>query len=344
KTLAVKAAADAGDYSLCIRGMDFAIENAAVLDDDKDTEELLNECILNVNKSQAADENEISSRLCTIFKTYSSREVKINVLSKFSKFPSPAAVSIVNSFISESIQKATPVNDAVRNSMTFLKANGNNTSFRLLFVADIINVWPEEKKLLSETWGPLANNSGTEILQLLSGASNSEKLSILEAVRKNLYVSKKIRGEVAENALSQAIYNVDDSSRTVIDLQLSALQAIADARWTQASELVTSYFLIARNEYEQGWINAEEFSSVISSSVKVASSKTGEVLSGYLDALNGNMEAKNVPEKAVVLSVINALGGLGDKTAFDSLLYVTYLDYPEEVTIAARNALAKLKW
>ena len=45
-----------------------------------------------------------------------------------------------------------------------------------------------------------------------------------------------------------------------------------------------------------------------------------------------------------MLSLINSLGEMGDKAAFDSLLYATYLDYPEEVIAAAKNALAKLKW
>jgi hypothetical protein len=64
----------------------------------------------------------------------------------------------------------------------------------------------------------------------------------------------------------------------------------------------------------------------------------------YLDSLNKEMEKGTVPSKQVVLAVITALGGLGDKTAFDYLLYVTYLEYPEEVIAAARDALAKLKW
>jgi hypothetical protein len=46
----------------------------------------------------------------------------------------------------------------------------------------------------------------------------------------------------------------------------------------------------------------------------------------------------------VLLAVIESLGALGDKAAFDNLLYVTYLPYPETITTAARTALAGLKW
>ena len=77
---------------------------------------------------------------------------------------------------------------------------------------------------------------------------------------------------------------------------------------------------------------------------QVSCPDTGRFLSHYLDSLNNDMKSGAVPEEAVVLSVIKALGGLGDKAAFDYLLSVTYLDYPSDVTDAARLALAKLKW
>ena len=46
----------------------------------------------------------------------------------------------------------------------------------------------------------------------------------------------------------------------------------------------------------------------------------------------------------VVEAVIKTLGAIGNKSAFDSLLGVTYLNYPESVLSAAREALAGLKW
>ena len=45
-----------------------------------------------------------------------------------------------------------------------------------------------------------------------------------------------------------------------------------------------------------------------------------------------------------MLSVITALRKLGDKTAFDYLLYVEYLNYSETVKQASRNAIEELKW
>jgi len=126
--------------------------------------------------------------------------------------------------------------------------------------------------------------------------------------------------------------------------QLSLPEHWLMPNWTRGATLVYSYFPVAKNEYENGLLSVDQFAQVITCTGVVASSETDQILSLYLDSLNKSMEKNMIPETKIVLAVINALGGLGDKTAFDYLLYVTYLEYPEEVISAARNALAKLKW
>ena len=64
----------------------------------------------------------------------------------------------------------------------------------------------------------------------------------------------------------------------------------------------------------------------------------------YLVELNVQLEYNKSVAQNVVLAVINSLGAIGDKQAFDSLLSVTYLNYPEPVLSAARQALAGLRW
>ena len=64
----------------------------------------------------------------------------------------------------------------------------------------------------------------------------------------------------------------------------------------------------------------------------------------FLEEMNEMTENEREVSPAIVIAVINTLGAIGDKTAFDSLLAVTYIDYPEAILSAARNALAGLKW
>ncbi|MCR5218434.1 hypothetical protein [Treponema sp.] len=341
KITAVKESARIGDYSLNVKAMDFCLEYNKLLSQEEGFKSLLLEALTSISSSYPED---VSGRLCRIFKEIQDVEVRLAVLDRFNDYSSANSVSLVNSYLSEQIRNNSPSDEIILKSVKYLQSNGNVTSFRLIFVADILGIWEENTEALSQAWGPLANNSENEMLQVFQSSDFNQKLLILRAVQKNPYVSKKIRSEIAENALSEAIYNIGETSDVIIELQKESLRVIADCQWTRAASLATDYFSVARKEYENGHMTAEDFAAVITDIAAIASDETGHVLSEYLDFLNKSKEFSNAPVEAVVLSVINALGGLGDKTAFDYLLYVTYLDYSPEVITAARNALAKLKW
>ncbi len=125
---------------------------------------------------------------------------------------------------------------------------------------------------------------------------------------------------------------------------MRSVSLAADCRWTRCARDIAGFFPVASKSYGWGVLGTDEFCSLIRDMAQVSCPDTGRYLSQYLDSLNKGMESGLVPEEAVVLSVIKALGGLGDKAAFDYLLYATYLNYPRDVTDEARLALAKLKW
>ncbi len=76
----------------------------------------------------------------------------------------------------------------------------------------------------------------------------------------------------------------------------------------------------------------------------MATSAAAQTLSIYLGLLNSETEQTGTYNEQIMLAVIKSLGDLGDKTAFDYLLYVGYLNYPETIISASRDALARLKW
>ncbi len=347
KTLAVKKAGENGDVTLALTSIDFALENYELTGEDKELINLLRTSVEVLTKNKGLNESQISSKLGKIFTTYKDSSLRIATLEALSEYPSSNSVSILNAFVSEKIQKNEPMDEVLENAIKCLSYVGNKTSFNLLFLADILEIWQGSSELLESAFGPLASSSENEILNILSKVTVDLKLKVLEIVTKNKQISENVKGEVAQNALSDAIYSIGNSaeySEQDVKLQLAALEVVAKTKWTRASNLATEYFSIAANEYAHDVITTEEFTKVIQNVASVATSDTGRKLSSYLEELNKRMEAGNPPEDAVVLAVINALGGLGDKAAFDYLLYVTYLDYPQTITTAARNALAKLKW
>jgi hypothetical protein len=46
----------------------------------------------------------------------------------------------------------------------------------------------------------------------------------------------------------------------------------------------------------------------------------------------------------ITLATIQSLGLIGDRIAFDHLLQVSFLPYPENIQAAARDAINNLKW
>lgn len=359
KQIAVKQAALMGDYKLAYDALNFCLSSKQILENDKDLENLVLESLnvlsqidfSNTNFSEKDGNLSFSSVFSAIFNNFDSDEIRTKILVLFKENPSVANVSLVNNFVSENMQTASEMTLALLEAIKGLEFYGNNTSFRLLFIADILEVWPEYDEILENSYGSLSIYSENEILHILSSVPVEKKILILEKLNKNSKISQKIRGEVAENALSQSINYIggnlnteSEFSQEDLHLQKLALDTISLTKWTRASELANEYFEIAKNQYELKNISAESFSQIIKDISSVATSKTDKILSEYLDFLNKSAE-QNLPlDMNVVLSVINALGDLGNKAAFDYLLYVTYLDYPEEVTTAARNALAKLKW
>ncbi|MDE6069147.1 MAG: hypothetical protein K2F89_09405, partial [Treponemataceae bacterium] len=134
------------------------------------------------------------------------------------------------------------------------------------------------------------------------------------------------------------------NSRDLASFQLECAKVLADNQWTRAAELGEKYFGAAKTAFERGFLDERQFASAIKCVESISSRKSVKIFTDYMTQMNRAQEEKEFPSKTVALAIIDALGSLGDKSAFDCLLYVTYLDYPEEVTSAARNALTRLKW
>src|SRR5574344_208968 len=345
KTQAVIDAGDQGDVSLSIKAIDFAIQEHDVLGDDPDLVSLLQSAIQTIGidpqKGQVAG---LSEKLAEVFKTFKSDTIRVAALDRISLFPSTESIALINSYISNCAIQKTAMTPVLLKAINTLGRIGNGSSFSLLFAIVLDGIWQDYSSQIEFALGFLANRSEKEILSVYSTATSDKKLKIVQIIGKNENIVQNIKGDVAQNALAESITNTGNITTDQIDVQVISVQAIADAHWTRAASLVTDFLKIAKNEYETGLLTEEQFSQIILNAGTVASTDTCSVLSSYLDSLNKNMEKGNAPSRQVILAVIKALGGLGDKTAFDYLLYVTYLEYPEDVISAARDALAKLKW
>ena len=357
KVQAVKEAAASSDNIFIGEALDFAVATHDEIGDDKELDQLLESSVRSLDiKVLPPDKKEKASRnLGKAFQTFSSRSVRSCILDSFAAGLSPVNLETVNSFVAARAQdeEDNPGKDTmdslVEKSLGILQKHGNRVSFNIMFIADLMDVWSSHRELLEASFAPLAASAENEILKIADSAGVPQRLKILSIIGSNAGISKKIKGKVAEKLLSDQITSARDdkgvfASKEDALLYAQSVSLAASCRWTRSAQDIADSFAIASKSYAWGLLDTDRFCTLIADMAQVSCPDTGRFLSHYLDSLNNDMKSGAVPEEAVVLSVIKALGGLGDKAAFDYLLSVTYLDYPSDVTDAARLALAKLKW
>ncbi len=357
KIQAVRDAASSSDNIFIGKAIDFALSTHDEIGDDADLDLLMETSIrlLDMKVLPPDKRDKASLNLGRAFRSFSSTSVRLAILDAFSSGISPENLELVNSFVANRAQTeadrpgAATLDELTKKSLRIMKRYGNRVSFNILFIADLMDVWVEHKDLLEDSFAPLASSAENEILKIADSSNVEQRLKILDIIASNKVISKKIKGKVAEKLLLDEILSARDNndvfpSKEDALLYVKSISLAAECRWTRASQTIADSFVLASKSYAWGLIDTERFCTLISDMALVSCPDTGRFLSHYLDSLNKDMESGAIPEEAVLLSVIKALGGLGDKTAFDYLLYATYLDYPSDVTDAARLALAQLKW
>ncbi|MBD5425998.1 MAG: hypothetical protein HDR38_00335 [Treponema sp.] len=348
KTAAIREATGSDIALLSQAGLDFVILNKPFLGNDRELSALAAASVL-VSPVAAITQRQadsLSDKLTHIFSLYDDETVRIVVLEKLVplsvQYRSEKAVALVNGYL-----RAAAENETTKAAVAAAGAIGDSATFGIIYDAWKTGRWPSLAAETDAALIGLSERSIADVVQAISVADVRETYAFFTLLTGDEKKSPNFRAEIAENALSKAIYTTEDLSGSMedtISLQTAAVKVIAESHWVRASQLVIRYFSLAREEYEANVLGESMFTDVIVCMSQLASPDTAQTLSAYLADLNRHAESNDMPAKPVVLAVISALGALGDKTAFDNLLYVTYLPYPPDVIAAARSALAKLKW
>ncbi len=341
---------DAESSMLPLMAVDYVIEYVPILGTDLD---FLKLTYAAVNTMGTPPGKQAVPRLNKLFRLFSDDALRTAILEKLSYYvehepqETGASITLANAFLTESLKPSVTVGQAQLAAIKMLGKAGSQSSFSILFSYILRGQNAQLSTAAEQSLNTLLPNGMQNIIRILAVNPSSEKIQILKLINKNAELTDTFKAEVATKALEKTIYNTEDISwvdQELIQLHLEALQMLSNLSWTKAAEAVMQLFLLARKEYESGCLSEKQFVSVIEQTAQLAADQAAPVLTAYLNALNKETEEKGLRSESVVLAVINALGALGDKTAFDYLLYVTYLSYPETVIEAARSALAGLKW
>jgi hypothetical protein len=337
------------DNDLLYLSLQFCTESRSVL---KDSPELLSLVI----KTLSSLENEVPSnfmpQLLKVYEIFPEKDVAIvlfHVLSR-TQLTDASIVQSMYSIVKEETQKhfSQRSNELLIASITALGSVRDNNLFNNLFPCLLLDLDSDVYSLLFSILSKNIQYYKADSIKVISGNNIVEKRLVFDLAEKSIESDDFFKAEIAENTLSSTINsseNASDTSRDVINLQLDSMRVIRDVKWTRSSLLITKYFSLAQNQYKESYISREELIEIIDCLTSLATSETGKALTDYLGILNGLTEKTGTYDEVLLLSVIRSIGKLGEKSAFDNLLYVIlYQGYSEKIISASKEALAKLNW
>ena len=356
KTSAVREASGAESILLALKAIDFSLENKDLLGNDRELEGLAVAAILSISPDYIKNANDsqksiIVSQFINLFnKFFESNTVAIATLTKYSSLyeymQDRQFVETLNFFLkSQEIKKTDE--SVIKSVLNTLQLIGNSETFLILYSVLNDKDYSNIKNEIENTLVSLAFISQNEIIGLLETADVKDLSQIFKIIKKNQKISKNYICDVSEKVISKSILLLGSSSfvsQEDILVQLEAFNNLSDNKWTRASLVAVSYFQFAKKIYNQNLMTETQFESVINCLSNVSPVDAVNPLTAYLEELNRQKENEMDVSSAIVLSVIKTLGAIGDKSAFDSLLAVTYLDYDESILSAARKALSGLRW
>lgn len=356
KTSAVREASGAESILLALKAIDFSLENKDLLGNDRELEGLAVAAILSISPDYIKNANDsqksiIVSQFINLFNKFStSNTVAIATLTKYSSLyeylQDRQFVETLNFFLkSQEIKKTDE--SVMKSVFNTLQLIGNSETFLILYDIFDDKNYAHLKNEIENTLVSLSFISQNEIIGLLETADVKDLSQIFKIIKKNSKISKNYICDVSEKVISKSILLLGSSSfvsQEDILVQLEALNNLSDNKWTRASLVAVSYFQFAKKIYNQNLMTETQFESVINCLCNVSPVDAVNPLTVYLEELNRQKENETDVSSAIVLSVIKTLGAIGDKSAFDSLLAVTYLDYDESILSAARKALSGLRW
>ena len=356
KTQAIKESTGSESDYLANRAIEYALENKELLGTDRDLDALVVAAVLSISDNYLKNINDeekvkFSEKLYNLYSNFEdSNTVEIAILTKLESIKDLLPIdkfvnNLNNKLKNENMNDMDP--SFLKTTLSSLEKIGNTESFIILYYFYSADKYPKFEEEIEKTLITLSPNAMNEILGFIKEADSNQLKRIYSLTTKTQKLSKNNVCIIAENLLNRSILLMGDSSKILpedIDLQITCLKILADNKWTRASDIVLSYFQITKSLYKINSIKDEDFTFVISSLSSITPLKAVSPLTSYLEELNGRKENGEEVSSSVILSLINTLGAIGDKAAFDSLLAVTYLSYEEAILSAARQALSGLRW
>ena len=191
----------------------------------------------------------------------------------------------------------------------------------------------------------LGGNYRQFLTYVIINSPSHDKLTALRLAALSEKLGAEGQSEIAAIALETSLDNIHrETDSQVNELRYMAVQILTKHKWSSASAHVIRHFYLVQDEYLLDAAPKTVFLEAISCLGAMGTFECAQILALQLGYYNSRAEHSGEFDAETILAIIGALGETGDKSAFDYLFYITYLNYPEQIKAAAREALDRLRW
>jgi HEAT repeat protein len=330
--------------------LDFSLRNAEILRDDPDMIALT---VLACRGTGTAGHGASVDSLWKVFLAYRDSLTRAEALSALALLGKGniQVVENLNQFLANqnNLHRSGMGSDypTLSACISALAVLGDKSSFPVLFSAMIAGYPNNIAQEAARALGSIQGDYKQYLIDVIRKNPPAEKAAAFRAGIGNDRFGNAEKGQLAETALEVSLSLSPGSGEgdpDIAGLRYAAVSALTQLQWTGASPLVIKHFYRVQADYQNGAASRERLLEAINCLGAMGSSDAAQALALQLGFLNSQTERSGEFDDAITLAVVKALGAIGDKSAFDYLLYISYLSYPEHIQAAAREALTLLKW
>jgi hypothetical protein len=331
------------------QAVEFVLDNVRTLRDDNAAQEL---AALAVNLIGMHDYRPAADIVWRLFESSQSVRIQISVMSTLGLIAqdNPELISRLNTWMASqnnTMRSGGVVErQVVAECVVTLGTVGTENSYGLLFSASFLKYSDDITYKADRAMEQLGGDYVANISRVIEHNPPAEKLAALERASGREDLGLEERAAIAMRALSFALNNrVSSESDESIhrELRYLSIRKLTEYKWSEATPLVIDHFDRTIEEVDRGLTIKSSLLEAIASLGSMGTHESAVRLSLYLEVMNAYVENGQPVDTQVALAVVNNLGVLGDRVAFDYLLYTGYLDYAPPVKRAAREALNNLK-
>jgi len=224
---------------------------------------------------------------------------------------------------------------------------GDPASFQVLFVAMNLGYSDAVSAIARSALLAIKGDFAEMLRGVIRDRPVAEKKIALQMALDSDKLSDDQKAGLAELALDIGLHSSgsDSASKaTLRDIRFTAASSLGARKWSHAAGFLIEHLDTTIGEFDKGLVDRNHLLDTIANLGAMSTHDVAVRLTQYLVLLNSYTEKGKAYDELVVNAVLQNLGALGDKVAFDDLMYTGFLMYSPSVKKAARAALDKLKW